>query len=319
MPDSATFSMSSQPSPHSAVDLLSLPAELRVEIWKYSLQISPVEAASALTDNIHMSPDMVLRLNASSYFFDGGPRHPPYLLRVCKLIHQEATPIFYSNTVVLQLPTGRRRTAENRRNYRQLMDQISCPRPLNPRNLVVVVHAWPVLSAFGDSAVIANAADVFTRAWGVLDMVHVHVVEGSTVRRRPGYMVDLMRGLGLLQCHKPSFSGIVKAHADGLEWAMRQPGRTMPLSYVSSKAQWFLMRFKWDPSLHDSLLEQLNEAAEQLDADRFSNAMERVLNAVEPKLAEMTGESRRGAVTEMEKLRALHGGDFWTVRAIISG
>jgi hypothetical protein len=128
---------------------------------------------------------------------------------------------------------------------------------------------------------------------GALERVHVHLIDWTTYevfgRRNRALGVGLMRGLGLLYCTQASISMVGVRVCEDLEWAMQQPGRTMPLAWLHGELEVFLN--KHDPGDQGGdqsqventkafFLRKSSEAADQLNGDLFFSNFEAALDSV---------------------------------------
>ncbi|KAJ7343202.1 hypothetical protein DFH08DRAFT_872054 [Mycena albidolilacea] len=312
--------------PTDQAGLLSLPPEIRLKIWKPVLQRTPAEAVEQFTNIAqYLNPDIFHQLGEESYLTsvcssDVKSQPPPNLLRVCKLINAEATPLLYANTIIVEMPTGEARHQRFLTAHARLVARLRRPRPIPIRRVLLVVHAGnyyrsaedvipedaPLVADLCESLAVATHGDP-------LEWLHVHVADWTIPEtfghNQRGVGVRLLRGLGLLSCAQVNISMMVVSASQQLEWAMHQPGRTMPLVWLHGELEVFLNKYVPEDGLSDQaqvgnpkafFLRQSIEAANQLNGDLFFSNFEAALDSV--------GDN---AIEEVNRLRRLrHGEDI---------
>ncbi|KAF7338090.1 hypothetical protein MVEN_02033500 [Mycena venus] len=176
--------------PQDQIGLLSIPPEVRLGIWKQVLQLTPAEAAEHSFAQ-YINSDLFLQLaegcETASYLpstCSAMKRQPPNLLRVCKAIHAEATPLLHDNIIVVETPTGDARQPNFLATYAKVVARLRRPRPLPIRRALLIVHAGnyyrPHLEVVAEDApLVADLCDALSVAAqdGPLEWLHVHVVD----------------------------------------------------------------------------------------------------------------------------------------------
>lgn len=268
-----------------SVSQSSLPLEIRLQIWNELLQDQPEAMGLFYARFIHPSL-FTSHLGDTSFFSLDGPREDrvqPHILRVCRLVHEEATPIFYSNMVVISIPSGIAYHPDALSAYNRFIECVRRPRPVNIRKIFFIVYAGndfmlrddvirrdaPLIQAACEA--LSNVAS-YERIWIELVDSTIHEAFGRSRDRA----LSLLRGFGILHCQKPNLDMVLTKTAESLEWAMRRPGPMVPLWLLHRDLVAYL--HKYDPddtfngrnwTLKEFLITQSERAANDLDAGCF--------------------------------------------------
>ncbi|KAF7363679.1 hypothetical protein MSAN_01025400 [Mycena sanguinolenta] len=316
--------------PRDQIDLLSLPPEIRLKIWTPVLQPTYYETAEQvpnlskyINDRLVDPPELMRELAEASYLpsaccskIDNRPPRSSLLL-VCRQIHTEATPLLYANTLIVETPTGPARQQDFLEAHATLVERLRRPRPLPLRRVLLLVHGGDGYSSSADVIAadaprIAELCDALVVAaqGSPFERVHMYLIDWTTYevfgRTQPALGVALLRGLGLLHCAKTSTTMVAHPICDNLEWAMQQPGRTMPLLWLHGELEAFLKKYQPDGDGNGEVentkaffLRRSNEAADRLNGELFSFNFEAALGSVAGKAEE----------SEVNRLRRLPFGD----------
>ncbi|KAJ6502281.1 hypothetical protein C8R45DRAFT_1092157 [Mycena sanguinolenta] len=318
--------------PQDQIGLLSrLPPEIRLKIWTPVLQPTYHETAEQvpnlskyINEGLVDPPELMRELVEASYItsaccskIDNRPPRSDLLL-VCRQIHAEATPLLYANTLIVETATGPAREPSFLEAHATLVERLRRPRPLPLRRVLLLTHggdgwssAKDVIAA--DAPRIAELCDalVVVAQGNPFERVHMYLIDWTTYevfgRTQPELGVGLLRGLGLLHCTKASTTMVGHPICDNLEWAMQQPGRTMPLLWLHGELEAFLNKYQpvgdgeqsQGENTKASFLQRSNEAADQLNGELFLSNFAAALGNFAEKAEE----------NEVNRLRRLPFGD----------
>ncbi|KAK7037949.1 hypothetical protein R3P38DRAFT_2903568 [Favolaschia claudopus] len=307
--------------------LLSLPPEIRLQIWKPVLQLTPADAIEHFAAmGGYVNAEIFEQLKETSYIpsacCPGVESKPPHLLQVCRLINTEATPLLYDNTLVVITPTGEIRHNDLLAGHAKLVTRLRQSRSSSIRRVLVFVHSGNYYRnseevATEDAPLIADLCEAlaFAAQGTPLDWLHVHVVDWTISevfgRNTRALGVKLLRGIGLLTSAHTQISMMTASGCDQLEWASRQSGRTIPLAWIHKELEACLNKYDSDDVEEQGddnnvaekpkagFLRKSLEAAEQLNEEAFFVTFESALESV----------AGRAPEDELARLRALRRGE----------
>lgn len=274
----STLSLSDPPrSPSSP--LLSLAPEIRQQIWTDLLQSSAENTAPMYSGYFQLPQE-------PAFFSTDAPLEyqvcQPQLLRVCRQIFAEATPIFYANIVVLSIPTANV-DQDWLDAVRRLAELIKRPRRVNIRKIFLVVHAGDDNElqeevVRRDAPLVEEICEALAYC-GRLERVWVQLVDWTIPNAFGGNRenaVRLLKGLGHLYAENATCNMMLTRSAEDLQWAMMRPGRTFPLAVL----HWELVKFmdEYDPDVNSGapgwdlkrfFKREGKEASDGLEPERF--------------------------------------------------
>ncbi|PVI04810.1 hypothetical protein DM02DRAFT_651250 [Periconia macrospinosa] len=220
--------------------ILSLPSKIRHRIRNYCIK----DTAVFLQGCGWFNPDVINDLDSESYFFqrkaDEGVVEP-HLLRVCKLINREATPIFYANTFIDIVYVGTVLNSDTFTEFILRLELLSRPRPYNIKSLLMVLHCdggsidMIRQRQLRDSSILGHYVDVISRQCGTLGMLHIQMVDWSMNHifgPNDGVAVPLMRGLGFLDARKATFGMLGYGICFDLQLVIERDGARVPLKFT---------------------------------------------------------------------------------------
>jgi hypothetical protein len=131
------------------------------------------------------NPSLFDEIDVKSWLFRSAQDNAikPHLLRVCKQIYCEATPIFYSSAFIDIVVTSTVLTPNSLKYIINRLDLIARPRPYNFKSVLVCLHCdgGPIdlirCRQHRDASIIGHYADIMSRQCGTLDMLHVQMVD----------------------------------------------------------------------------------------------------------------------------------------------
>lgn len=292
--------------------LLSLPREVRLPILKELLQIKPETVGHEYSYCINK--DYWAELGESSFFSFEIPEEDsvhPQVLRVCRRLYEEGTPLFYDNVVIISIPSGVAYAAETAGLYEKRVELLRRPRRVNIRKVFFIVHAGDD-SMYWDEVIHRDAPLIEKTCEALLnapryEKVWVQLVDW-TIPEAFGKSRDLalmlLRGLGRLHCEKACINMVLVRTAEDLEWAMQRPGPTVPLWLLHHELIAYLT--KYDPgdafngrnwTLKEFFIRESERATNELNADYFFVNWHVAINHV----LGMLEQGLSGAITALDK------------------
>lgn len=232
------------------------------------------------------------------------------------MIYYEATSIFYRSMFIMQIYSGNTHTAEEMKFHRRLLRRLQRPRPINLRNLLLVVHASDSIytghSTPQDAPLIAGTANLLMQVCGVMDRVHVELVDWSFLKifaRHREVGIDLLRGLGMLQCHEPSCGMMPATTADDIEWSMKQPGQTMPLYFLFMDVDHLLVKYETVQARKQQLADEANQAVQERNRKSLLRIFDAVVLNAQKKLGDLDKSARTKAEEDVQCIKSHRNGD----------
>ena len=228
------------------VELLDLPAEIRNQIWKYALSYSTSHVVDIFRDMNWFNPSVLREFDSDAWFYHSAEDNTikPHLLRVCKQIHHEATPIFYSNTFIDPVIIGTILTRENLKSFIRKLDLFVRPRHYNFKSIFVCLHCdgYEIdhikSRQHRDASLVAHYANVMSRQCGTLDALHIQMADWSKnhiYRFNDDITIPLVRGFGLFHARKVTFGMLGSRIGFDLDLAIGQEEPRIPLRELFTK------------------------------------------------------------------------------------
>ncbi|KAF1972721.1 hypothetical protein BU23DRAFT_568912 [Bimuria novae-zelandiae CBS 107.79] len=199
------------------INLLDLPAELRNHIWRHALCYSTAEIAKLVKSIGWWNPHLIEETAVESWFIKrqaSADAVNPALLRACRQINREGTPIFYSIAFIDDVVTGTVLSPDGLEEYIKHLNLMVRPRPHNFKSVFVCLHSdggrigLCRSRELRDASIIAHYADVVSRQSGTLDLFHLQMMDWSmnhVFGPNDSMAIPLMRGFGLLHARKVTF------------------------------------------------------------------------------------------------------------------
>jgi hypothetical protein len=175
-----------------------------------------------------------------TWFINSGQHRytEPCLLRVCKLINKEATPIFYSNTINFNIKLGDASILHHTMaSLQEFIGNFPRSRPYNFRKLLLNLDWFiPPADAIHEEENLVNMnlaleacyLSIIDMQCGTLDHFHTQISWKEDETRDHYASNEITDACGIIDARKVSVHGLKPYPAAALQWVVGENGRIMP-------------------------------------------------------------------------------------------